>query len=45
MPFTYGAHLFTKQVAPTILRALELDPEALQAVVKEHTKVLPGLDL
>jgi hypothetical protein len=42
---TVASHVFTKQVAPTILRALDLDPEALEAVVKEHTKVLPGLKL
>jgi arylsulfatase A-like enzyme len=36
-------HVWTKQVAPTILRALDLDPEALQAVVKEQTATLPGL--
>jgi len=35
--------VWTKQVAPTILRALDLDPDALQAVVKEHTRTLPGL--
>ncbi len=34
----------TTQVAPTILQALGLDPESLQAVRKEHTAVLPGLD-
>jgi hypothetical protein len=33
----------TTQVAPTILRALRLDPAALQAVVKEGTEALPGL--
>jgi hypothetical protein len=33
----------TTQVAPTILRALRLDPAALQGVRKEGTKVLPGL--
>jgi hypothetical protein len=33
-----------KQVAPTILRSLGLNPEALQAVRMEHTRVLPGLD-
>jgi hypothetical protein len=38
-------HVFTKQVAPTILKALDLDPRALQAVVEEQTKILPGLDL
>lgn len=33
----------TKQVAPTILRALGLDPAALQAVRREATQVLPSL--
>jgi hypothetical protein len=33
----------TSQVAPTILRALGLDPEALQAVQIERTPILPGL--
>jgi type I phosphodiesterase/nucleotide pyrophosphatase len=33
----------TKQVAPTILRLLGLDPNALDAVKLEGTKVLPGL--
>ena len=33
----------TSQVAPTILRALGLDPRALKAVRLEHTAVLPGL--
>jgi hypothetical protein len=33
----------TMQIAPTILRALGLNPNALQAVQIEHTKVLPGL--
>jgi hypothetical protein len=36
-------HVWTRQVAPTILRALDLDPDDLQAVQKEGTKVLPGL--
>jgi hypothetical protein len=44
-PRTVTTHVWTKQVAPTILRALDLDPEALQAVAKEHTKVLPALGL
>jgi arylsulfatase A-like enzyme len=35
----------TSQVAPSILRALGLDPAALQAVQKEDTRVLPGLFL
>jgi len=33
----------TSQVAPTILRALGLDPSALKSVRLEHTDVLPGL--
>ena len=33
----------TKQVAPTILRILRLDPNKLEAVQKEGTAVLPGL--
>jgi predicted AlkP superfamily pyrophosphatase or phosphodiesterase len=33
----------TTQVAPTILRALDIDPQALDAVRKEHIGVLPGL--
>ena len=33
----------TSQVAPTILKALALDPRALEAVRKEGTPVLPGL--
>jgi hypothetical protein len=32
----------TMQVAPTILKALGLDPNALQSVVMEGTEVLPG---
>ncbi|QBR01805.1 alkaline phosphatase family protein [Paraburkholderia pallida] len=35
----------TKQVAPTILRALNLDPNLLHAVAVEGTQVLPGLGL
>jgi arylsulfatase A-like enzyme len=42
---TVQAHVWTRQVAPTILRALGLAPRALQAVAKEHTEVLPGLGL
>ena len=33
----------TMQVAPTILKALGLDPNSLQAVQKEGTQVLPGV--
>ena len=35
----------TAEIAPTILKALGLDPHDLQAVQTEHTPVLPGLDL
>jgi predicted AlkP superfamily pyrophosphatase or phosphodiesterase len=34
----------TTQIAPTILKALGLDPDELEAVRLEHTKVLPGFD-
>jgi len=33
----------TAQVAATILQALGLDPNQLQAVQSEHTQSLPGL--
>jgi len=33
----------TSEVAPTILQALGIDPQALHSVQIEHTKVLPGL--
>ncbi len=33
----------TTQVAPTILKLLDLDPHDLKAVKIEHTEVLPGL--
>jgi arylsulfatase A-like enzyme len=33
-----------KQVAPTILKALDLEPGQLEAVRAEHTRTLPGLD-
>jgi Type I phosphodiesterase / nucleotide pyrophosphatase len=35
----------TAQIAPSILAALGLDPDALQSVQLEHTQVLPGLPL
>jgi len=38
------AHVSNTQVAPTILKLLGLTPRALQAVQKEHTLILPGLD-
>jgi hypothetical protein len=34
----------TTQIAPTILRALGLDPNELEAVRAEHTKSLPGFE-
>lgn len=37
-----NAPVTTSQVAPTVLRALGLDPRALDAVRVEHTTVLPG---
>ena len=40
---TVTGHVWTRQVAPTILRALDLDPDALDAVRKEGTRQLPGL--
>jgi hypothetical protein len=33
----------TTQIAPTILKALGLNPQKLEAVVLEGTQVLPGL--
>ncbi|HEX8108600.1 MAG TPA: hypothetical protein VF516_12790 [Kofleriaceae bacterium] len=33
----------TRQVAPTILRALDLDPAELQAMRRDGTPVLPRL--
>jgi hypothetical protein len=42
-PVTVTSPVETMQVAPTILKALGLDPSSLQAVRKEHTQVLPGV--
>jgi arylsulfatase A-like enzyme len=42
---TVTSFVETTQVAPTILQALGLDPASLDAVRKEGTPVLPGLDL
>ncbi len=44
-PDTVTSPVETAQVAPTILRALGLDPYSLQAVQMEHTKTLPGVPL
>lgn len=40
---TITAPVGTKQVAPTILRLLDLKPEWLQGVEREGTRVLPGI--
>ncbi len=40
---TVAGHVDTTQIAPSILALLGLDPRALQAVVVEHTRVLPVL--
>ena len=44
-PLTVNDPVTTMQVAPTILRALGLDPHALQSVQKEGTQVLPDVPL
>lgn len=40
---TFNGSVETRQVAPTILKALGLDPDSLDAVRKEKTQVLPAL--
>jgi hypothetical protein len=42
-PVTINSPVETAQVAPTILSLLGLDPDALDAVRKEGTQVLPGI--
>jgi hypothetical protein len=42
-PKTISTPVQTAQVAPTIRKALGLDPGALQAVQLEGTPVLPGV--
>ncbi|MBO7868392.1 alkaline phosphatase family protein [Burkholderia pseudomallei] len=42
---TIDAPVLTTQVAPTILRSLDLEPRLLHAVALEGTRVLPGLGL
>jgi len=44
-PSTVTTPVETLQIAPTILKALGLDPNQLQAVQKEHTPVLPSVPL
>ena len=41
-PQTVRAEVGTAQVAPTILKALGLDPNQLQSVQQEGTPVLPA---
>ncbi len=43
VPRTLAVPITTAQVAPTILTALGLDPNALQGVQQEGTAILPGL--
>jgi hypothetical protein len=40
---TYNDQVETRQIAPTIIKALGLDPNLLSAVKSEHTETLPGL--
>ncbi len=42
-PASITSPVQTTQIAPTILTALGLDPNSLQAVRMEHTQVLPAL--
>ncbi|MGA2234347.1 MAG: alkaline phosphatase family protein [Terriglobales bacterium] len=42
-PATFVDQVETRQIAPTIVKALGLDPNQLSAVKSEHTETLPGL--
>jgi arylsulfatase A-like enzyme len=42
-PSTFDGQVETRQIAPTILKALGLNANLLTAVVTEHTETLPGL--
>lgn len=42
-PTTFLDQVETRQIAPTIVKALGLDPKLLTAVQSEHTETLPGL--
>lgn len=42
---TQDERVLTTQVAPTILRLFDLNPELLQSVAIEGTRVLPGFDV
>jgi arylsulfatase A-like enzyme len=41
---TIDEPVLTTQVAPTILRMLDLDPDLLHSVASEGTRTLPGFD-
>jgi hypothetical protein len=41
---TVYAQVGTAQVAPTVLKALDIDPSKLDAVRAEGTSVLPAID-
>jgi len=43
-PSRIDSQVETRQVAPTILMVLGLDPQLLDAVKIEHTQVLPGIN-
>jgi len=42
-PSQFNDQVETRQIAPTIVKALGLDPNQLKAVQIEHTETLPGL--
>jgi hypothetical protein len=42
-PSTFGGQVETRQIAPTVLKALGLNPNQLEAVQQEGTTELPGL--
>jgi hypothetical protein len=42
-PSTFNDQVETRQIAPTIVKALGLAPSLLNAVQSEHTETLPGL--
>lgn len=44
-PQEIKSYVRTAQIAPTILNSIGMDPQSLQAVVKEHTPMLPGLPI
>jgi hypothetical protein len=44
-PMKVASYVETSQIAPTILQALGLDPDALRAVQKQGTQVLPDVPL